>query len=281
MSQKSSESRTNIAGYQREPSHPIANHNFLSILCLVDKTLKSNLARNLRAFRLRAGLSQTDLARKARTPQPRVAVMESAEDSTLPRLDWLARVADALGVAVSELLSDRPPTEAKTLLSLPEDERSLGAHLKSLGARLTGGSTKGRFFSPEAVVLGVLRVVPSARMVECLPGLLLKRKMDHEKLLRLAKERRLVNRLGFVVDVAALLGEKNADRKNPSHLRALSLRLWAERDKEAEEFLTSEAPEDAEFRNWLKKKTLPAGKKWGVYGAFTFERFREAFRQAA
>jgi transcriptional regulator with XRE-family HTH domain len=70
----------------------------------MDNTLKKVLARNLRAFRLGAGLSQSDLARKAGTLQPRVAVMESAEDPTLPRLEWLERVADAMGVAVSDLL---------------------------------------------------------------------------------------------------------------------------------------------------------------------------------
>jgi len=51
--------------------------------------------------------------------------------------------------------------------------------------------------------------------------------------------------------------------------------------KEAEEFLMSEAPEDPELRNWLKKKTPRAGKKWGVYAAYSRERFREALKRAA
>ena len=247
----------------------------------MDKNLKSTLARNLRAFRLRAGLSQSDLARKAGTPQPRVAVMESEEDPALPRLEWVGRVAETLGVAVSDLLSERATPGAERLPSLPEDEDNLAAHLKELGAPLTGPPRKSRSFSPEAVVLGVLRVVPSSRMVEYLPGLLLKKEMEHEKLLRLAKERGLVNRLGFVVDVAATLAEENREREKLSRLRGLSKSLWTERDKEAEEFLMSEAPEDSEFRNWLKKKTPWVGKKWGVYGAYSLERFREALKRAA
>lgn len=42
-----------------------------------------------------------------------------------------------------------------------------------------------------------------------------------------------------------------------------------------------EVPEDPQFRNWLKKKTPSAGKKWGVYGAYSLERFREASRRTA
>lgn len=247
----------------------------------MNKSLKSTLARNLKAFRLRAGLSQSDVARKAGTLQPRVAVMESEGDPTLPRLEWLGRVAEAVGVTVPDLLSERAPLEAESLSSLPQDEDNLAAHLKELGAPLTGSSRKNRSFSPEAVVLGVLRAVPSSRMVECLPGLLLNKDMDSEKLLRLAKERGLVNRLGFVVDAAVTLAEESRDREKASRLRTLSKKLWMERHKEAEEFLMSEAPEDPEFRNWLKKKTPGPGKKWGVYGAYSLERFREAFRRAA
>lgn len=247
----------------------------------MDRPLKSILAQNLRAFRLRAGLSQSDLARKAGTLQPRIAVMESEEDSRLPRLEWLERVAEALGVALPDLLSEGSMAQVEPISSLPEDENNLAAHLKDLGAALMGSSRKRRHFSPEAVVLGVLRVVPSARMVECLPGLLVKKDLDHEKLLTLAKERRLVNRLGFVVDIAAALAQQNKDRKRASRLRKLSKRLWMERQKEVEEFLTSEAPEDSEFRNWLKKKTSRIGHKWGVYGAYSLERFREALKRAA
>lgn len=105
--------------------------------------------------------------------------------------------------------------------------------------------------------------------------------MNHGKLLRLARERGLVNRLGFVVDVAATLAEESGDKKTRDRLRRLAAKLWRERRKGVEEFLVSEAPEDPEFRNWAKKKTPLPGKKWGVFGAYSLDRFREAFKRAA
>lgn len=247
----------------------------------MEANLKAALARHLKAFRLKAGMSQSDLARKAATPQPRVAVMESTEDPTLPTLEWLARVADALGVSVSSLLAEARAETVNSLSTLPENADNLAAHLKELGAHLSGSAKKKRCFSPEAVVLGVLRVVPSARMVECLPGLLAARVMDHRKLFRLARERGLVNRLGFVVDVAVVLAGQKADQARVSALRALSKKLWDEKTTDTEDYLMAESPEDPEFRDWVKKKTLRFGKKWGVYGAYSLERFSEAFRRAA
>jgi len=248
---------------------------------LMEPNLKTTLARNLKALRLKAGLSQSDLARKAATPQPRVAVMESTENTTLPRLEWLQRVAVALGVSVSSLLADEPRAKGQLFSTLPENADNLAAHLKELGAPLSGHAKKNRSFSPEAVVLGVLRVVPSARMVECVPGLLATGAMDYEKLFRLAKERNLVNRLGFVVEVAALLAEQKRLRGNVSALRSLAKKLWKEKVTGTEDYLMAEKPVDPELRDWVKKKTPELGKKWGVYGAYSLERFSEAFRRAA
>lgn len=243
--------------------------------------LKATLARNLKATRLRAGLSQSDLARKAGTPQPRVAVMESPANPTLPSLDWLARVATALGVSLASFFAEAKREMAQPFSTLPEDGENLAAHLKELGAPLSGSLKKHRSFSPEAVVLGVLRVVPSARMVECLPGLLATSPMDCEKLFRLARERNLVNRLGFVVEVAALLAEQKQLRGNVPALRSLAKKLWKDRVTGAEDYLMPESPVDSELREWVKKKSSQLGKKWSVYGAYSLERFGEAFRRAA
>ena len=243
------------------------------------KPLKSVLAENLRSYRLKAGLTQSDLATKAGTPQPRLAVMESTENPTLPRLQWLDRVAHSLGVNVSELLSEKTLLGVPSLASLPENEENLAAHLKELGAPLTGSSTKGRPFSPEAVVLGVLRA-PSARMLECVPAVLSINDLSYPKLLRLADRRGLVNRLGFVVDVAARLAERE-DKERASKLRRLSKQLWLKRNRDSEEFLMKDMPDHAEFRSWVKKKTPAAGKKWHVYGAYSMGRFRDAVRRAS
>ena len=241
--------------------------------------LKHVLAENLRDCRLKAGLTQTDLARKAGTPQSRLALMESKKSPALPGLEWLARVAQALGVNVVDLLAEKAAPEARTLSSLPEDEENLAAHLKEWGAPLTGSAKKGRAFSPEAVVLGVLRA-PSARLLECLPAVLAAKNMDYAKLLRLAEERGLVNRLGFVVDVARRVASDDRSERG-ARLERFSKQLWLKRNREREDFLTKTMPDDGEFRSWLKKKTPAAGKRWRVYGAYSLERFRDAFRAAA
>src|SRR5262249_30631792 len=230
----------------------------------MNKPLKHVLAENLRTYRLKAGLSQTDLAQKAGTPQSRLGVMESNKNPTLPRLEWLMRVANALNVHVSDLLSERAVSGTKSLSSLPENEENLAAHLKELGAPLTGSSNKSRVFSPEAVVLGTLRA-PSARMLESVPGVLCRNAMSHEKLLRLANERGLVNRLGFMVDVACRLPQERHNER-VSELRRLSRQLWLKRNHNTEDFLMKEMPYDSEFRTWLKRKTPQAGKKWRVFG---------------
>jgi transcriptional regulator with XRE-family HTH domain len=249
---------------------------FYKYTLIVNKRLKGVLAENLRAYRLKGGLSQTDLAKKAGTPQPRVAVMESTTNPTLPTLEWLERVGNALAVDVADLLRGRTASETKSLSSLPENEDNLAAHLKELGAPLTGTSDKTRVFSPEAVVLGALRA-PSARMVESVPGVLCRNALSHEKLLRLATERGLVNRLGFMVDVALRLArERHGERA--SELSRLSKRLWLKRRRDAEDFLMQEMTDDAEFRTWLKRKTPAAGKRWRVFGAYSMERFRDAAR---
>ncbi len=53
------------------------------------------LAQQLKVMRLGAGLSQAELAERVRTKQPSIARIEKAQ--TLPKLDFLQRVAQGLG----------------------------------------------------------------------------------------------------------------------------------------------------------------------------------------
>ena len=122
---------------------------------------------------------------------------------------------------------------------------------------------------------------PSASRVESLPALLVKRETDYAKLLRLADRGGLVNRLGFVSDVALLLAKENHDWKNAHRLQKLLVKLWTRRNAESEEFLKREPAQAPNLQSWLKKQTLPAGKKWGVYGINTLRDFREALKRTA
>ena len=56
----------------------------------------SGVARLVRDARLRAGLTQIDLAKKAETHQTVIARLESGTDQRIPSLDLLERIAHAL-----------------------------------------------------------------------------------------------------------------------------------------------------------------------------------------
>ncbi len=56
----------------------------------------SEIARLVRDGRLKAGLTQKDLAEKAKTSQTVIARLESGTDQRIPSLDLLERIAHAL-----------------------------------------------------------------------------------------------------------------------------------------------------------------------------------------
>jgi len=56
----------------------------------------SEIARLVRNARMRAGLTQVNLAKKAKTSQTAIARLESGTDQRIPSLDLLERIAHAL-----------------------------------------------------------------------------------------------------------------------------------------------------------------------------------------
>jgi predicted transcriptional regulator len=64
--------------------------------------LRDVFRQNVRARRLKLGLTQTDLAEKLSVRQPLIAQIEAGTSG--PTLDSIARIAAALDVAPSELL---------------------------------------------------------------------------------------------------------------------------------------------------------------------------------
>ncbi len=56
----------------------------------------SEIARLIREARLKADLTQSELARKAKTSQTVIARLESGSDQRTPSLDLLERIASAL-----------------------------------------------------------------------------------------------------------------------------------------------------------------------------------------
>jgi transcriptional regulator with XRE-family HTH domain len=92
----------------------------------------ATLATILRELRLRAGLSQRQLA--ARMPVPRSYVSKLENEKATPTLWSLERVARALGVTVPELLRacERGADARRDELLADEWLRSLAPHVGSL-----------------------------------------------------------------------------------------------------------------------------------------------------
>jgi transcriptional regulator with XRE-family HTH domain len=65
-------------------------------------SIKNNLARNVKEFRLSANMSQADLADQAKIRQPLISKLEHGKGN--PTLDSIVKVARALGVTVIDLL---------------------------------------------------------------------------------------------------------------------------------------------------------------------------------
>ena len=72
-----------------------------------DRRLVGEIAVLIRKMREAAGLSQSELAKRARMPQSAIARLESARSKTVPSLSTIARLSAATGVRL-ELSSKSP-----------------------------------------------------------------------------------------------------------------------------------------------------------------------------
>lgn len=68
------------------------------------------IARNVLRLRVRAGITQTELARRVGTSQPRIAQIESAQANVT--VDTLDRIAAAFGVEPARLFNPRTQAQA-------------------------------------------------------------------------------------------------------------------------------------------------------------------------
>jgi ribosome-binding protein aMBF1 (putative translation factor) len=73
---------------------------------------KTLVAEAVRSARMRAGLTQTELAKLAKTTQAVISRIESGTDSRIPSLELLSRVAGACKASLSFAFSFRPKRAA-------------------------------------------------------------------------------------------------------------------------------------------------------------------------
>ena len=79
-----------------------------------------NVAVNLDRIRRRANWTQTELAERVGSSQPRIAEIEGAQSN--PTLRTLARIAHALGVTLSALVADSTREERGERQRVPGSE---------------------------------------------------------------------------------------------------------------------------------------------------------------
>jgi len=115
--------------------------------------LSRNLSHNLRRLREERGLTQAALAQAAGVPRPTLAKLESGSPN--PTLHVLARVAEALRVAIEELLA--PPPAVGRLYAASElvVRRERGVERRQLIPHPIPGATLERMhFAPGARLSG-------------------------------------------------------------------------------------------------------------------------------
>lgn len=61
------------------------------------------IGNNIKAARIKAGMSQKELAQKIKTTQPRIARWEKGV--VIPNAQYLAKLAEALDVTIDELIN--------------------------------------------------------------------------------------------------------------------------------------------------------------------------------
>jgi len=163
-------------------------------------------------------------------------------------------------------LASRPAVNADTLVN---DLAALGypgfAHLRS---------SKQKPRNPSDVLLVALAQHDlEARLVEALPWLVLKYwNVDHEWLVREAKQRNLQNRLGFVVHLARRLAERTHDEPRRLALDALEAEL--DRSRLVQEDTLCKASLREPERRWLEANRSDEAKHWNLVTDWTASHLR-------
>lgn len=221
----------------------------------------------LKAGRLKAGLTQVQAARRLGVSQPYLSQLEKGERSVTAEL---ARSAAALY---------RLPA---TALPMPETAPE-GADPDRLARQLAGlgypgfAHLRSRKANPAVVVLEALvQKNLDVRLAEALPWVLLTYPdLDWSWLVRQAKLQDAQNRLGFLAALA-----KNLAATRPQFQSAFAQLLAVEEELERsrlarEDTLSRESMPDAE-RRWLETNRSPLAQHWNMLTGLTTDQLSHA-----
>jgi len=214
----------------------------------------------LKRARLRAGLTQTQMAAKLRVSQPYLSLLERG----------VRRVSERLARSATRVLHLSP-----ALLPVPAEptapERDLSRALAALGYPGYSYLRGGRPLNPALVVFQALsKGSLDARVVQGLPWVLLRYpELDWDWLTSNAKLRNLQNKLGFLVAVAREVAERRGPANSAAVLTAAEQTLESSR-LAAETTLGKEAMPSAE-RVWLRTHRPRLAEHWNVLTSLASE----------
>lgn len=117
----------------------------------------------------------------------------------------------------------------------------------------------------EELLIQILIRYPEARLIEAIPILMLKNKMDKFELYRKAYDYSLINKMGFLAEIACILARKRG-RKSQG-LKELLHAFELRKEKPISSF---SALKDEAF---LEKTTPRIMKKWNLRGRFSLRDF--------
>lgn len=208
---------------------------------------------DLRQARRQQGWTQAELAARLEVTQAYVCLLE-AQRRSVP--DHLAeRLARLLRLPPTSL----PVRSARSPLTVGEASGALAA----VGYPGFARERARRVLNPADLLLRVLRAPDvDARVVEALPWLLRRYPdLDWRWVVREAKVDDLQNRLGFLLDVARELAERQGDSEAAAKLGEQARRLDGSRLLREDAFRASMT--DAE-RRWLRECRSPLAAHWNV-----------------
>lgn len=127
---------------------------------------------------------------------------------------------------------------------------------------------KHRILPIEDLMIQILIRFPEARFIEAIPILMLKNKIDKFELYRQAYEYGLMNKIGFLLEIALLIAKRKGI--NLAYLDDLLRQLKLKKQEAPQSFSM------LQDRKFLEKNTPKEMKKWNLTGLFSIEDIKEA-----
>lgn len=149
----------------------------------------------------------------------------------------------------------------------PIDRDAIIFNLSHYGYELltARGIRERRILPLEELLIQILIRYPEARLIEAIPILMLKNRIDKFELYRKAYDYNLINKIGFLAEIACIIARKRG--KKNENLKEL---MHALKQKKEDSIRNFSALKDEAF---LEKTTPEIMKGWNLRGRFSLEDF--------